>query len=139
VFRQLTARGYLRVDAEGFGTLQLNPSARPLLRGEEQLLLRRDPRGSSTASERSTSRQSLPADMDNTLWSALRQCRRELAEAQGIPPYVIFHDRTLQEMCVQQPRSLAEFAALAGVGERKLQKYGPAFMAVIEHHQAAAY
>jgi ATP-dependent DNA helicase RecQ len=138
VFRQLVARAYLRVDSEGFGTLQLNASARPLLRGEEQLALRRDPR-ESTASARAGGRQhTLPDAIDSALWQALRQCRRELAEAQGIPPYVIFHDRTLQEMCLQQPRSLPEFAALAGVGERKLDKYGPAFLAVIEQHRMAS-
>jgi len=138
VFRQLVARGYLRVDAEGFGTLQLTESARPLLRGEEQLALRRDPRSSAAPTRSTTRSQTLPANIDSGLWQALRERRRALAEAQGIPPYVIFHDRTLQEMCLLQPRSLAEFAALAGVGERKLEKYGPDFLEVIEQHLLAS-
>ena len=132
VFRQLVARGYLRVDLEGHGALQLEEKCRNLLRGEEQISMRRD-----IARKRSTRQQTrtpLPADIDVELWEALRNCRRELAETQGVPPYVIFHDRTLQEMCAAQPRSLRQFARITGVGERKLEKYGDAFLAVIASH-----
>ena len=65
------------------------------------------------------------------LWEALRDCRRKLAEEQGVPPYVIFHDSTLQEICALQPHSLAQFANISGVGERKLAKYGESFLAVV--------
>jgi ATP-dependent DNA helicase RecQ len=65
------------------------------------------------------------------LWEALRDCRRLLAEEQGVPPYVIFHDTTLLEMCSLLPADLAEFGNLTGVGERKLEKYGQEFLQVI--------
>lgn len=133
VFRQLVARSYLSVDMERFGALRLQEVCRPLLRGEEQIELRRDAKRSSTKQQTKTS---LPADLDVALWEALRERRRELAEEQGVPPYVIFHDRTLQEMCSDTPTTLTRFATLSGVGERKLEKYGKVFIAVINEHLA---
>ena len=133
VFRQLVARGYLRVDMDRFGALRLEQQCRPLLRGEETIQLRRDvPKKAG----KQTTKTSLPADINVALWEALRERRRELAEDQGVPPYVIFHDRTLQEMCVALPQNLAQFSRLTGVGERKLDKYGADFIQVIENHLA---
>ncbi|MEE4659710.1 MAG: DNA helicase RecQ [Halieaceae bacterium] len=128
VFRQLVARGYFSVDLEGFGSLRLEPKCRPLLKGEESIDLRREVK--QAAAKRQT-KTPLPEDIDVGLWEALRECRRKLAEEQGVPPYVIFHDSTLQEMCVMQPGSMSQFAELSGVGQRKLDKYGEAFLAVI--------
>jgi ATP-dependent DNA helicase RecQ len=133
VFRQLVARGYLSVDLERFGALFLRDKCRALLRGEEALELRRD---IASKAVRQQTRTALPEDLDVALWEALRECRRELAAGQGIPPYIIFHDRTLQEMCVRQPRSIEDFGALSGVGERKRDKYGAAFLQVIDDHLA---
>jgi ATP-dependent DNA helicase RecQ len=135
VFRQLVARGYLSVDLERFGALRLEEKCRPLLRGEEQIQLRRDSARKSPAKRQT--RTPLPVDIDVALWEALRDCRRELAEQQGVPPYVIFHDRTLQEMCTILPQSLSQFGRITGVGERKLEKYGQTFLQVIEDHLAA--
>ena len=133
VFRQLVARGYLRVDIDRFGALRLEEQCRPLLRGEETIQLRRDvPKKAG----KQTTKTSLPADINVALWEALRERRRELAEDQGVPPYVIFHDRTLQEMCVALPQNLAQFGRLTGVGERKLDKYGADFIQVIENYLA---
>jgi ATP-dependent DNA helicase RecQ len=132
VFRQLVARGLLSVDLERFGALRLEEKCRPLLRGEQQIELRRDqPRAKAVRKQTKTP---LPDDIDIALWEALRERRRVLAEEQGVPPYVIFHDRTLQEMCHMLPRDLAEFGSLTGVGERKLDKYGAQFLEVIEQH-----
>ena len=80
----------------------------------------------------------MSSDVDVALWEALRERRRELAEGQGVPPYVIFHDRTVQEMCIQLPRDLPQFARLTGVGERKLEKYGPTFLQVINEYVNSA-
>ncbi|TCO77090.1 DNA helicase RecQ [Chromatocurvus halotolerans] len=129
VFRQLVARGYLSVDMERYGALRLQEKARPLLKGEESLALRKD--SSPATNTRQKTRQTLPEDIDITLWEALRECRRQLAEEQGIPPYIIFHDSTLQAMCLQRPRSMAAFGKLPGVGTRKQEKYGDAFLQVI--------
>ncbi|MDA8795165.1 DNA helicase RecQ [Gammaproteobacteria bacterium] len=131
VFRQLVARGLLSVDLERFGALRLEERCRPLLRGEETIELRRDLRQKTTKRQ---TRSPLPNDIDVTLWEALRDCRRGFAEEQNVPPYVIFHDSTLQEMCVSLPSSLERLAEISGVGERKLEKYGPAFVGVINQH-----
>ena len=133
VFRQLVARSYLSVDLERFSALRLEAKSHPLLRGDEPIELRRDVK--QTAAKRTT-KSPLPTDIDVGLWEALRDCRRELADAQNVPPYVIFHDSTLQEMCARVPQSLSEFAQLSGVGERKLDKYGSEFLRVINDHLA---
>ncbi len=134
VYRQLVARGFLSVDMERFGALRLEEKCRPLLRGEETIELRRDLKQATAKRQTKTP---LADDIDVVLWEALRDRRRRFAEDQGVPPYVIFHDSTLQEMCVLMPQSLAEFAQLGGVGERKLEKYGGDFLQVINAHVAA--
>ncbi|WP_426417263.1 DNA helicase RecQ [Aestuariirhabdus sp. LZHN29] len=131
VFRQLVGRGYLRVDVEGYGALQLESHCRSLLRGEESIQLRRDTLKKVTKQQTKTA---LPDDIDVALWEALRECRRELADTQGVPPYVIFSNRTLQEMCYEVPQSLTEFSHISGVGQRKLDKYGADFLRVINDH-----
>jgi ATP-dependent DNA helicase RecQ len=75
---------------------------------------------------------------DEALWKALRDTRLRLARAQGVPPYVIFHDATLLEMMAQRPRNLHEFAAISGVGARKLEQYGQVFLEVLNAHVADA-
>ena len=128
VFRQLVGRGYLSVDLQSFGALKLQAKCRPLLRGECEIALRLDQK--QKVAKRQT-KTPIPEDINVGLWEALRDCRRELAEAQGVPPYVIFHDSTLVEMCSVVPRTLEGFSKLSGVGERKLMKYGEAFLAAI--------
>ena len=136
VFRQLVARGLMRVDVEGFGSLKLTEASRTVLRGECELHLRRDaPAARKTRRERPArgSRTALGPE-HQSLFDALRDRRRELAKSQGVPPYVIFHDVTLEAMAEQQPRTLEAFAALPGVGEKKLERYGTTFIEVIEGH-----
>jgi ATP-dependent DNA helicase RecQ len=74
------------------------------------------------------------AGEDQALWEALRECRRALAAEQGVPPYVIFHDATLREMCAARPLDLDAFGQISGVGARKRDKYAEAFMRVIRDH-----
>ena len=128
VFRQLVGRGLLSVDLEGYGALKLQEKCRPLLKGEVTIALRKDQK--QKVAKRQT-KTALPDDINVSLWEALRDCRRELAEEQGVPPYVIFHDSTLVEMCSMVPKTLNDFAELSGVGERKLLKYGEQFLAAI--------
>lgn len=128
VFRQLLARGYLRVDADRYGALIIEQKSRELLRGNESIELRRDVK---TKAAKKLTKTPLPDDLDVGLWEALREKRRQLAQQQGVPPYVIFHDKTLQAMAGNMPGTLDEFARLPGVGERKLEKYGSDFLAVI--------
>ena len=70
-----------------------------------------------------------PADM--AAWEALRECRKRLADENGVPPYVIFHDRTLRDMLAQRPATLDDMLAVSGVGEAKLTRYGQAFLDVL--------
>ena len=128
VFRQLMARGYISVELDRFGGIRLEEKCRALLRGEETIELRRDIKQKVVKKLTVTP---LPEDIDVGIWEALRECRRQLAEAQGVPPFVIFHDTTLREMAGSMPKTLDEFGLLSGVGERKREKYGPVFLEVI--------
>ena len=139
VFRQLVARGLMRVDFEGFGSLKLTEASRSVLRGTCEVRLRRDapaPRKRSRESATKAGQRVRTAlgPEHQALFDALRARRRELAREQGVPPYVIFHDVTLEAMAEQQPRTRAEFAALPGVGEKKLERYAATFMEVIVGH-----
>jgi len=133
VFRQLVARGLLDVDPEGYGGLRLGAAARPVLRGEEQVWLRRDHKKPADRGEAKRARETQVEDADRSLWEALRTCRKQLAEAQNVPPYVIFHDATLRAMLAERPQTARELRALAGVGDSKLERYGEAFLAVLRN------
>ncbi len=139
VFRQLISRGLLAVDHEGHGGLHLTDASRPVLRGEERLLLRRDTRPDKIKKTRSTrsARRPFATEADQRLWEALRTRRLELARKQGVPPYVVFHDATLAEMVERRPQSLGDLARISGVGERKLSAYGADFVGVILAHAGA--
>jgi len=134
VFRQLAAAGLVRADHQRMGALQLTPRSGPVLRGEEQLVLRKDP-APRKVPRRLTAARALRAgltrDEDRRLFERLRELRLELARAQGVPPYVIFHDATLQSMAVERPQTLSGLAGIPGVGERKLDRYGEAFLGVL--------
>jgi ATP-dependent DNA helicase RecQ len=122
VARALLARDALRAD--DFGGLSFGPAAKPILKGEERLDVVLPPKRL-----RRRDREAGPAD---PLFDALRDCRRELARDQGVPPYVIFHDATLREMAAQRPSTRAALGQVSGVGARKLEAYGDAFLAVLK-------
>jgi ATP-dependent DNA helicase RecQ len=129
VFRQLVARGFVIVDHDHFGGLKLAAACRPLLRGEDRLLLAKQSVPAKRGKKSPVAKN--VAQRDDPLFEALRQRRRELAQQQGVPPYVVFHDSTLAAMAAVRPQTLDEFAGLPGVGERKLQTYGAAFLETI--------
>ncbi|MFK4792893.1 DNA helicase RecQ [Sphingobium sp. ZW T5_29] len=131
VSRALLVRDALQTNEHG--GLELGPSARPILRGEEYVSLVLPPR-KERRSRRSARNGSDANPGGNPLFDALRACRRELAQEAGVPPYVIFHDSTLREMAEQRPSTLAELSHVSGVGHRKLDAYGDAFLAAIRLH-----
>ncbi|MNQ34340.1 ATP-dependent DNA helicase RecQ [compost metagenome] len=131
LFRQLVARGLADVDLEGYGGLRLSDSCRPLLRGEVTLQLRRDLKPQHTAKASSSAASQLVRGDEREQWEALRALRRKLAEEHAVPPYVIFPDATLLEMLRSKPGSLTEMARVSGVGARKLERYGDAFLEVL--------
>lgn len=133
IFRQLVARGLLTSDAEGYGTLSLAPSARPILVGEEKVSLRR-PKPKVARERRRRPAVAVAPELlpvDERRFERLRALRRELAEAQSVPPYVVFHDATLREMAARRPRTLSELATVGGVGAVKLERYGERFLTAL--------
>ncbi len=124
VSRALLVRDALRTTEHG--GLMLGPEARAILKGECPVDLVIPPRKARKG--RVPSGDHLP----DPIFDALRACRRELALAAGVPPYVIFHDATLREMAQVRPKSLRDMALITGVGTRKLDAYGDAFLAVLK-------
>ena len=129
VLRQLMGRDLLRPDPERMGALVMTEAARPLLRGETTVALRRDTIRS--AGRGPSAPVALVGEEDEGLLAALKGRRRVLAEAAKVPAYVIFPDKTLIELAQKRPQSLDEFANINGVGAKKLERYGAVFLEVI--------
>ncbi len=127
--RQLEASEALVREGE-YGGLVLGPAARAILKGDVPVSLKvvteRAKRGRGT-----TATTAAVEAGDVPLFEALRAVRRELAAAASLPPYVIFHDSTLRAMAATRPRTMAEMGRIPGVGARKLEAYGAAFLAAI--------
>jgi ATP-dependent DNA helicase RecQ len=121
--RALQARGLLTPTEHG--GLQLSGRARAVLKGEESVQIVAPPPPRRRTRERA---EALP---DDPLFDALRAKRRELAQAGNVPPYVIFHDSVLREMASLKPTSRAALAQISGIGARKMEAYGDAFLSVI--------
>ncbi len=128
VFRQMLGHDLMRPDTERHGALVMTEAARPILRGEERITLRRD------LIQRAKAKpvvRALVSEEDAPLMSALKAKRRALSEAAGLPAYMIFPDRTLIEMAETRPQTLDDMARVNGVGAKKLESYGAAFLEVI--------
>jgi len=128
VLRQLLAQGLLALDHDGFNTLALTEDSRSVLKGERQLMFRRE---SETAarSGRAGSTRAKPAKIElpshaEPVFEALRAWRADIARSHSVPAYVIFHDATLREIALNQPGTLDELGEISGVGARKLEAYG---------------
>ena len=134
VFRQLVAKSLVEIDFEGHGAYKLTEACRSVLRGEQTLMLRKDIQPAKSKRSKGEKR-SFSNTEDNLLWNALRAKRREIADEQNVPPYVIFHDATLMEMLGVKPKNRQQMAQISGVGERKLELYADKFLAVIHEFQ----
>jgi ATP-dependent DNA helicase RecQ len=132
IVRQLIAQGFLDVDTDGHGALRLTAAARPLLRGEVQLQLRELPARETLNKPRGARPVTELDEADRELFEALRARRLQLAREQSVPPYVIFHDSTLRELASRRPLTHEAMRGITGVGEQKLQRFGTAFIAVIQ-------
>ena len=128
VFRQLVARGMLAVDHDRFGALVLTDLARPILRGEADFMLRQPTTKKRLKAGRG---QIIATGAEAELFERLRTWRSETARARNVPAYVIFHDATLRDIAARAPTSLAELGRVSGVGDRKLEAYGEALLAVL--------
>jgi len=129
LIRQLLSLDYITQDIEGFGGLSLNEKCRPLLRAEETFSTRQY---ISPKKQKNKGRASTPIPPeDASLFDSLKALRLEIAKAGNIPPYVVFHDKTLLEMANLRPTSLDAMAEVQGVGESKLKRYGEQFLEII--------
>ena len=127
VFRQMMGHDLVRPDPERHGALVMTEAARPVLRAETPIRLRREVAGCTPR----PAVKALVSEEDAPLLSALKAKRRALAEAAGVPAYIVFNDRTLIEMAETRPADLDEMARIGGVGATKLERYGAAFLEVI--------
>jgi ATP-dependent DNA helicase RecQ len=139
VYRQLIARGLLAVDLAGHGGLRLTEASRTVLRGEQAVHLRRRQRPTKSSTRRRREDRRFASPADRVLWEALRVRRSVLAEAQGVPAYMIFNDATLMAMVEERPVTLSAMARISGVGERKLEAYGADFLDVLQSHAGDAH
>jgi ATP-dependent DNA helicase RecQ len=126
VFRQLVALGYARPDHDSYGALRLTEASRAVLKGEQQVEMRRPvARKGKAVKIRSSSAA------DSGLLSKLKAWRMLQAREQSVPPYVVFHDATLAAIASAQPRDLTALSAIAGIGAKKLERYGPALLELL--------
>lgn len=132
IFRQLVAAGYLDVDIEGYGGLRFSEKSKLILSGDLELQLRKDVsrKGHKSRSKKQSSVQEMTRE-GQILFEQLRKKRLDMARAQNVPPYVIFHDKTLKEMAETRPSGLEEMGRISGVGEQKLKRYGQEFLNVL--------
>ncbi len=137
IFRQLMGLDYLRPDVTKHGGLRLTDAARPVLKGEQPLTLRKD-RFTAAAKGTTSVPRALVAEEDAPLFAALKARRRALAEVAKVPAYVIFPDRTLMEIAARRPTTLDEMRGVSGVGDKKLERYGTTFLEVVTGEMAQA-
>jgi len=140
VLRQLVAMGHLRADSEAFGALKLTDSARGVLKGETEVMLREAPAGSRNRAARDKSRRgdlapagaSASSAADPALHAALRAWRSEVARTRGVPAYVVLHDSTSDGIAAMRPATLDQLRGIAGIGDKKLEHYGDELLALVK-------
>ncbi len=133
VARQLLAAGLLQADVQRYGGLTLSEAARPVLKGESTLMLRRQSartKGRKTARQRACTWHA-PEGRDDPLFEALRGWRGELARELGLPAYVILHDKTLHELAAQRPKTAEALRQISGIGAAKAERYGEALLGLV--------
>ena len=140
VFRQLLAAGLLTVNLAELSGFRLTERSRPVLKGDEKVRFRKDPtpvKQARTAPKTAEARPEITDDRSRSLWERLRSLRLEISRRLGLPPYVIFHDRTLKEMAMFRPMNREALLEINGVGERKADKYGELFLGVLRKDEHA--
>ncbi|MEW6500592.1 MAG: DNA helicase RecQ [Thermodesulfobacteriota bacterium] len=130
LLHHLVHHGYLFQDVADYSVLKLTDAARPLLRGEAQLTMAR-PRARVGTTRKKGPKNLAGLGYDEALFEKLRRLRKELADQSGVPPFVVFGDKTLIEMAAYRPKDDAALLTIHGVGARKLETYGPAFLKVL--------
>ena len=137
VYRQIVAAGYAEIDINGYGGLSLTKKGRTFLKSRETIFLRKEV--VKTGKTARPAREKAPSELSDleyprALFEDLRQLRLDISKKNNVPPYVVFHDRTLKEMASKKPVSLIEMAGLYGVGDAKLKKFGQVFVDFMIQH-----
>ena len=138
--RQLVALGHLAPDSEAFGALKLTESARGVLKGETEVMLREETPGSRIRASRTKSRRGdlAPApggaakSGDPSLLGALRAWRSQVARSRGVPAYVVLHDSTIDGIAASRPTTLNDLRDIPGIGDKKLEHYGDELIALVK-------
>jgi len=130
VYQQLIARGVLRVDMAAYGSLHLTAHSISVMKGQETVFLRHLRKAGKTSKKTRSLRPNKKLDNSNLL-DSMKALRLKLSRELSVPPYVIFHDRTLLEIAEDPPKTLADLKNFYGVGEHKLAKFGQALFQVI--------
>ena len=141
IFRQLVAQNLLQVDIAGHGGLSITKKGKLFLREKETIELRAYPKDFKKKTALRTRKQAphtLITPADNELFQALKSMRNTLAKANNVPPYIIFHDKTLSELARCKPKSLNAMLQVNGIGEAKLKRYGDEFLEVIQEFRHAS-
>ncbi|MCP4873864.1 MAG: DNA helicase RecQ [Gammaproteobacteria bacterium] len=134
LFRQLIALGYLYADIDNYGALKMSPGCKPLLNGEQQLRLRKFEKALKPKKPAASKSRTELCAADTPLFDALRLHRSQLAKEQGVPPYVILHDKTLAAICDLRPESSEQLALIPGIGARKLELYGAELIRITQEY-----
>jgi ATP-dependent DNA helicase RecQ len=131
--RALVQQGLVDESGDGYPVLRLNADSRSVLKGERRVVFAVTPKREPKAKRRGVAPETTSSSppREQALFEQLRNLRKRLSDAQGVPPYVVFSDASLRQMAQRQPVTLADFAGISGVGDRKLAQYGPEFTAVI--------
>lgn len=140
IFRQLVAMNFLKVDIAGHGGIHITAEGHKFLRNKEKLNLRKitiktkekKVKIKAESSKKKSSILTLSSDTDNDLFVKLKAKRLEISKAQNLPPYMIFHDKTLIAMINAKPKNQEEMQQISGVGEEKLKKYGAIFLTLLQ-------
>jgi ATP-dependent DNA helicase RecQ len=140
IFRQLIHQGYLEQDIGNYSILKLTEKSRPLLRNEIRLSLAKprikapsEPKNAKGEGRKAAKPKTINFVYDSSLFERLRKLRKTLADAAGVPPYIVFNDVTLAQMAAEAPRTEQQFLKISGVGESKLKNYGAQFLAEIHN------
>src|SRR5665647_3433473 len=140
IVRQLVAMGHLQPDSEAFGALKLTETARGVLKGETEVMLREETPGSRLRATRTKSRRGDIASVssgagkagDPTLLGVLRAWRSQVARTRGVPAYVVLHDATIDGIATSRPATLSQLRGIPGIGDKKLEHYGDELIALVQ-------
>jgi len=129
VFRQLVALGYARPDHDSYGALRLTQASRPVLKGEQRVEMRR---ATGRKSRSRPAKAPIGSAVHPEVFERLKAWRTAQARSQSVPPYVVFHDATLAAIAAARPRDLDALSAIPGIGVRKLERYGPTLIELLQ-------